>query len=111
MTIDKFQAAENALQNFEKLFGEEVLEVFSVANGYISRELTDGMVAGVPQRTALDKRNIWVVPIKLAKKLGVYGEVGALVIEEKTHTILGTTTKSEIFQKAEVLLNEETKVI
>jgi len=47
MSIDKFKIAQNALNRFEKLYGIEVLKVFSAANGYISRDLTDGMVAGV----------------------------------------------------------------
>lgn len=107
MSTDKFEAAKKALERFEKLYGQEVRTVFSVANGYISRELTDGMVAGVPQRAVLDKKSLWVVPIILAKKVGVYGEIGAILIEDKTHSILGSTTKSEILQKAEVLLGEE----
>lgn len=111
MPLDKFKAAEKALKRFEKLYGSEVLEIFSVANGYISRELTDGMVAGVPQRAVLDEKYIWVVPIILAKKGGVYGEIGAILIDDKTHSILGTTAKPEILQKAEVLLDEETEAV
>ena len=109
MATDKFEAADRALKRFEKLYGSEVIKVFSIANGYISRELTDGMIAGVPQRTILDKKNLWVVPIILSKKTGVYGEIGALLIEETTHSILGTTAKSEILQKAEALLSEKAK--
>ena len=109
MRIDKFKAAERALKRFEKLYGPEVLKVFSVANGYISRELTDGMVAGVPQRATLDGKKLWVVPVVLSKKVGVYREIGAILIDEKTHSILGTTARSEVLQRAEVLLNEETK--
>ncbi len=56
MPSDKFKSAEKALKRFEKLYGPEVLEIFSVANGYISRELTDGMVAGVPHRAVLDEK-------------------------------------------------------
>ncbi|HEX9652687.1 MAG TPA: type II toxin-antitoxin system RelE/ParE family toxin [bacterium] len=44
------------------------------------------------------------------KKVGVYGEIGAILIEDKTHAVLGTTTKSEILQKAEALLGEEAQV-
>ena len=62
------------------------------------------MIAGVPQRTIFGK-NLWVVPIILSKKDGVYGEIGALLIDETTHSILGTTAKSEIFQKAEAFLS------
>ena len=109
MSIDKFKAAERALKRFEKLYGPEILKVFSVANGYISRELTDGMVAGVPQRTVLEQKKLWVVPIVLARKAGVYGEIGAILIDDKTHFILGSSDKSEVLQKAEVLLCEETK--
>lgn len=109
MNIDKFNAAERALKRFEKLYGPEVIEVFSIANGYISKKLTDGMVAGVPQSAILDKKKLWVVPIILAKKTGVYGEIGAILIDDMSHSILGTTTKSEILQKAEVLLGEEAK--
>lgn len=111
MSLDKFKAAEQALKRFERLYGTEVLKVFSVANGYISRELTDGMVAGVPQRAALDNRYLWVVPIILARKVGVYGEIGAILIDDKTHSILGTTAKPEILQKAEVLLDEEAEAV
>ena len=47
MSIDKFKMAEKALNRFEKLYGTEIIKIFSIANGYISRELTDGTVAGV----------------------------------------------------------------
>ncbi len=104
MPIDKFKAAERALKRFEILYGPEILKVLAVANGYISRELTDGMVAGVPQKAALDGKKLWVVPIVLTKKSGIYGEIGAILIDDVTHAILGTTAKSEILQKAEVLL-------
>ena len=111
MSIDKFKMAEKALNRFEKLYGTEVIKVFSIANGYISRELTDGMVAGVPQRAVLDQKKLWVVPIVLTKKAGGYGEIGAILIDDQTHSILGTTAKSEILQKAEVLLDENAKVL
>lgn len=111
MSLDKFKAAEKALKRFEKLYGSEFLKIFSVANRYISRELTDGMVAGVPQRAVLDGKYLWVVPIMLAKKAGVYGEIGAILIDDKTHSILGTTAKTEILQKAEVLLDEEAEAV
>ncbi len=97
MSLDKFKAASKAIVRFEKLYGSDILEIFSVANGYISRELTDGMVAGVPQRVALDEKILWVVPIILAKKAGIYGENGAILTDNKTHSILGTTAKPEIF--------------
>lgn len=100
--MDKFEAAENALRRFEKLYGAEFMKIFSVANGYISKELTDSMVAGVPQRAVLEQKRLWVVPIILTKKTGVYGEIGTILIDEKTRSILGMTTKSEILQKAEV---------
>ena len=61
--MDKFKAAEKALKQYEKLYGAEFLKIFSVANGYISKELTDGMVAGVPQRAALEQKKLWVVPL------------------------------------------------
>lgn len=109
MSIDKFKMAQKALNRFEKLYGEQVIKVFSVANGYISRELTDGMVAGVPQRAVLDQKKLWVVPIILTKKAGGYGEIGAILIDDQTHSILGSTDKSEIIQKAEMILDEKAK--
>ena len=109
MRIDKFKAADRALERFQKLYGTEVLKVFSTANGYIANELTDGMIAGVPQRAVLEGKQLWVVPIVLAPKAGVYGEIGAILMEDKTHSILGVTAKSEVLQKAEVLLGEEAK--
>jgi len=111
MSIDKFQMAEKALKRFESFYGEEVIKVFSAANGYISRELTDGMVAGVPQRAVLDQKRLWVVPIVLTKKAGGYGEIGTILIDDKTHSILGTTAKSEVLQKAEILFDEDAKVL
>lgn len=111
MSLDKFKAAEKALKRFEKLYGSDVLRIFSIANGYISQELTDGMVAGVPQRTILDQKYLWAVPIILAKKVGVYGEIGVILIDDRTHSILGTTAKPEILQKAEVLLDEEAEAV
>jgi len=109
MSIDKFKMAQQALNRFEKLYGEQVLKIFSVANGFISRELTDGMVAGVPQRAVLDQKKLWIVPIILTKKAGGYGEIGAIIIDDQTHSILGSSDKSEIMQKAEMLLDEKAK--
>ena len=109
MPIDKFKLTQQALIRFEKLYGSEGVKVFSVANGYISRELTDGMVAGVPQRAVIEKKKLWVVPIILTKKAGGYGELGVILIDDQTHSILGTTDRTEIFQKAEMLVNEKAK--
>ena len=109
MTIDKFQSAQIALERFEKLYGHEVLEVFSIANGFISRNLTDGMVAGVPQQVILEGKRIWVVPVIISKKTEMYGEIGAILIEDQTHKIVGTTDTSDILHQAEVLLCEETQ--
>ena len=106
MSIDKFKMTEKALSRFEKLYGSEVMKVFSIANGYISQELTDGMVAGVPQRAVLDQKKLWVVPIVLTRKAGGYGEIGAILIDDQTHSILGTTAKADIMQQAEVLFDE-----
>ena len=85
MPTNKFKIAQEALSRFEKLYGAEVLKVFSVANGYIASELADGMVAGVPQRAVLDKQKLWAVPIILTKKAGGYGELGVIFIEDQTH--------------------------
>lgn len=94
MPIDKYKMAEKALMLFERLYGPKVQKVFAVANGYISRELTDGMVAGVPQQAVLEQKKIWVVPIVLTKKAGGYGEIGAILIDEQTYAILGTCTEN-----------------
>lgn len=110
MSIDKFKMAEKALNRFEKLYGSEGIKIFSIANGYISRELTDGMIAGVPQRAILDQKKLWVVPILLTQKAGGYGEIGAILIDDQTHTILGTTARSEILKQAEVLLDENAQI-
>jgi len=109
MSIDKYQLAEKALLRFEKIYGPDVMKVFSVANGNISKELTDGMVAGVPQKTTLQKKDIWVVPIVLTKKAGGYGEIGAILIDDINHCIMGATKKSEVFKRAEIYFDEKTK--
>jgi hypothetical protein len=109
MSIDKFKMVQKALNRFEKLYGEQVMKIFSVANGFISRELTDGMVAGVPQRAVLDQKKLWIVPIILTKKAGGYGEIGAIIIDDQTHSILGSSDKSEIMQKAEMFVDEKAK--
>jgi hypothetical protein len=110
MAIDKYQIAEKMLIRYEKLYGPGFKKVFSVANGFISKELTDGMVAGIPQRTLLKQKKLWVVPIVLTKKAGGYGEIGAILIDDQSHTILGASAKEEIMQKAEILFDEKTKV-
>lgn len=107
MPIDKFKLAQQALIRFEKLYGSDCTKVFSIANGYITRELTDGMVAGAPQRAVIDNKMLWVVPIILTKKAGGYGELGVILIDDQIYSILGTTDRSEIFQKAEMLVNEK----
>ncbi|MBC8181705.1 hypothetical protein H8E88_11345 [candidate division KSB1 bacterium] len=109
MSIDKYQLAEKTLVRYEKLYGPNFRKVFSVANGYISRELTDGMVAGIPQKTLLKQKELWVVPIVLTKKAGGYGEIGAILIDDLSHAIVGASAKEEVLQKAELLFNEKAK--
>jgi len=72
MPVDKYKMTKRALIRFEKMYGPIVKKVFATANGFISRELTDGMVAGVPQQAILDHKKIGVVPIILTKKAGGY---------------------------------------
>ncbi|MBN2088994.1 hypothetical protein JW964_05250 [candidate division KSB1 bacterium] len=105
--MDKFKKAAVTLHKYEKFYGPRLIEIFSIANGYIARELTDGMVAGVPQRTLMGQEQLWVVPIILTQKAGGYGEIGALIIDELTGKIRGITEKNEIFQKAELLHAEK----
>lgn len=105
--MDKFKKAAATLLKYEKFYGPRLMEIFSIANGYIARELTDGMVAGVPQRTVMGPDQLWVVPIILTQKAGGYGEIGALIIDELTGKVKGITEKNEIFQKAELLHAEK----
>ena len=79
MRIAKLKAEDRALERFEKLYGTEALKVFSTANEYIANELTDGMVAGVPQRAVLEGKQLRVVPIVLAQKAGIYCEISAIL--------------------------------
>jgi len=110
MPIAKFKFVQQALIRFEKIYGSEGVKVFSVANGYISRELTDGMVAGVLQRAVIDKKILWIVPIILSKKACGDGELGVILIDNQILLILGTTDRSENFQKVEMLVNEQARV-
>lgn len=107
MEMDKFKAAEKTMKKFETLFGKSFKKVVSVANQQILSKLTDGMNAGIPQMTTFGKKKLWVVPIQLSKKTGVFGEVGAILINPKDFSILGMSEENEIYQKAEILLNEK----
>lgn len=109
MSHEKFSATERALNAFEKLYGDEVRQVFRIANGHISRELTDGMIAGVPQKVLLEGKKIRVVPIILTPKAGGYGEIGSIIIDAIALNILGSTTRVEVLQNAEALFNAKAK--
>ncbi|MCI0511715.1 hypothetical protein L0128_00705 [candidate division KSB1 bacterium] len=104
---NKYEKAIHALSQYEKLYGPRLLEIFSVANSYIASELIDGMVAGLPQRALMGVEKLWIVPIILTPKAGGYGEIGAMIIDEKTSVIVGITEKNELFQKAELLHAEK----
>lgn len=101
MSLKKYKTTERALTAFERLYGTDVRKAFAIANGYISRELTDGMLAGISQKAILEDKTLWVVPIVLTPKAGGYAEIGAIIIDAQTHSILGSTAKSEVIQNAE----------
>jgi hypothetical protein len=111
MTNDTYNAAVEMLKKHERLHGKKCLRALSIANGYIARNLTDGMAAGLPQKAIIHDDKVWVVPIRLSRKTGASGEVGVILIDDTSMNVIGATTTADVLKQCEALLHEGVEVV
>ena len=72
--------------------------------------LTDAMVAGLPQPANLNGKKIWSVPILLSSKATIATEIGVIFIDDENQQVIGATDNSLVMQNAETLLYEQAEV-
>ena len=99
----KYQRALDLLNSFKTRYGEKIVKIIAIANHYIFMNLTDAMVAGLPQPAILDGKKIWSIPILLSSRVGISTEIGVIFIEDETQEIIGATENSVVMQNAESL--------
>ena len=103
----KYKKAADRLGYYQQLYGDAIVKVIAKANHHILINLTDGMVAGVPQPATMHNRKVWSVPILLATKTGATGEVGVIFVDGDTHEVLGATDTPTVMHNAEMLVDEK----
>ena len=103
----KYEKAVDRLDHLQQLYGDAIIEVIGKANHHILMNLTDGLVAGVPQPAAIYDRKVWSVPILLSPKTGATGEVGVIFVDGDTHEVLGATDTPTVMHNAEMLVDEK----
>lgn len=106
----KYQQALDRLNSFKKLYGERIVAIIGKANRFIFLNLTDGMVAGLPQPATMNGHKVWIVPILLSAKTGIASEVGVIFIDDETHEVSGATDREIVMQNAETFIYEETEM-
>ena len=106
----KYQRALDLLNKFKMLYGEKIVKIIGIANHYIFMNLTDAMVAGLPQPANMNGKKIWSIPILLSSKLAVSTEIGVIFIDDATQEVIGATDSSIVMQNAETLLYERFEV-
>jgi len=106
----KYKKTAELLGFYQQLYGEAIVKIIGKANRHILMNLTDGMVAGLPQPATLLNKKVWSVPILLTAKTGATGEVGVIFIDDENHDVLGATDTSMVMHNAEMLINEKVEV-
>jgi len=103
----KYKKAVEVLEFYQELYGEALVKIIGKANRHILINLTDGMVAGLPQPATLLSKKVWSVPILLTAKTGATGEVGVIFVDDETEEVLGATDPSTVMHNAEMLIDEK----
>jgi len=106
----KYQLALDRLNSFKKLYGDQIVKIIGKANHYIFINLTDAMVAGVPQPANINEKKIWSVPIVLTSRATAPTEIGVIFIDDKTQEVIGATDTPTVMQNAEALIYEIAEV-
>lgn len=67
-------------------------------------------MGGVPHRLTIREQDVWIVPVVLTSPgFGIVGEIGMLVVDAKTHEVLGATPRDVVRAAADVLAWEKRK--
>jgi len=106
----KYQQALDRLNSFKKRYGGKIVTIIGKANRFIFLNLTDGMVAGLPQPATINGNKVWSVPILLSAKLGIAAEIGVIFIDDETPEVIGATDSEIVMQNAEAFAYEETEL-
>jgi len=69
----------------------------TVANHFILEHLPDRYCAGPPYLVEFPIRTVWSVPIMLGyPRLGIIGQVGAIIVDREMGTVAGWTPLQEV---------------
>ena len=78
------------------------------ANRYVLRQYPLGVLAGTPRRLALQKSDVWIVPVLLTSPgYGAVGEVGVVAVNARTGQVVGGTPKEEVIAAGRRLREEK----
>ena len=78
------------------------------ANRYVVREYPLGVLAGTPRHLALQKSDVWIVPVLLTSPgYGAVGEVGVVAVNGRTGRVVGGTPKEEVIAAGKRLREEK----
>ena len=106
----KYQLALDRLNSLKKLYGEHIVKIIAKTNHRIFINLTDAMVAGVPQPAMINEKKIWSVPIVLTSRGTAPTEIGVIFVDDETQEVIGATDTSTVMQDAEALIYETVEV-
>jgi hypothetical protein len=106
----KYRKALETLNRYKQIYGEKITKIIGLANHYILLNLTDGLVAGLPQPAQINGDKVWSVPILLSAKYLHNEEVGVIFIDETRNEVLGATENSIIMRNIEMLMHDETEL-
>lgn len=75
----------------------EIEKIQIAANSYCIQHYAIGYTGSEPRRLSIKGADVWIVPVVLTSPgYGVVGEVGALVIDDKTHEVIGASPVAEV---------------
>ncbi len=97
------QQAEALQQSLQGSFISEK-EAKARANRFILDNLRDGFSAGRPRVVVIGQEAAWSVPVQFAFPERVFGEVGEIVIQAVSGSILGFTPPAELYRNAKQFL-------
>lgn len=79
-----------------------------IANRFIIKNLRNCFTSGLPKSVSFPIQNVWIVPILLSyPDTGIVGEVGMIVVDNESGSVVGFTPKEEIEKIANTLYEEK----
>ena len=77
--------------------GKRLESLRTAANAFIVGHYPIGMLAGVPRRLRIQRRDLWIVPVVVTSPgLGAVGEAGFVALDAITLEVIGSTPRPEV---------------